>query len=280
MLKPTFPAFFVISSVLDLTDDDSLCEAARLLGCIAIHVRSNLDCRTSNLSKKELTIVLDPNLYHLKALKDFFACTGNIQTSLFHFFKILTQLHRCPDCRELVVFPICVREYEDSIEHSSIVFPKLGPEYKIGLPDSPAQRERFFERLKAAVQAIHKAGVVHLDLYLSNIMWKELEDGDIELKIIDWDAAHFIADNLFPIAHDRISGSGGGGNHRHQLHLVAMKVDAVDHTDHSTSMRYYDISLIRALEAYADNDALASRTKGALDGACIEIQKLYINAAK
>ena len=31
MLKPSFPAFFVISSVLDLTDDDSLAEAARLI---------------------------------------------------------------------------------------------------------------------------------------------------------------------------------------------------------------------------------------------------------
>ncbi len=80
------------------------------------------------------------------------------------------------------MFPIWVREYEDSIDHCSILFPKLGCNYKIGLSDTKEQRERYFEKLKSAIRAIHMACVVYLDLYLSNIMWKELESGDIELK--------------------------------------------------------------------------------------------------
>ena len=116
------------------------------------------------------------------------------------------------------------------------------------------------------------AGVVHLDLYLSNIMWRELESGEIELKIIDWDAAHFITESLFAAARIRI-----GMRHRAQLHEVAMIIDHVDPFDHRVVMEYYDVSLIRALEAYSDYKALTTRTKEELDAACIEIQSRYIN---
>ena len=70
---------------------------------------------------------------------------------------------------------------------ASSLFPKPGSDYKIGLPYTQEQRKIYLEKLKSAIRAIHMAGVVHLDLYLSNIMWKELESGKIELKIIDWD---------------------------------------------------------------------------------------------
>jgi hypothetical protein len=106
-------------------------------------------------------------------------------------------------------------------------------------------------------------------------MWKELESGEIELKIIDWDAAHFIMESLFTEAQIRI-----GGRFRAHLHEVAMKNDRVDHFDHKVSMQYYDISLIRALETFADDPALTTRTKEDLDMACIEIQSRYINTAK
>ena len=204
-----------------------------------------------------------------------FACTGNIQSSVFHYFKIMSQLHRHPDCRDVVLFPICVREYEDSIDHSSIVFPKLGPDYKIGLPDTQEQRELYFGKLKSAIRGIHMAGVVHLDLYLSNIMWKELGSDEIELKIIDWDAAHFITESLFADVQIRID-----GRYRAELHEVAMKHDGVDRFDHKISMEYDDISLIRALETFADDPALTARTKDELDRACIKIQSQYIDAAK
>jgi serine/threonine protein kinase len=143
------------------------------------------------------------------------------------------------------------------------------------LPDTQEKREHYFEKLKSAISAIHKAGVVHLDLYLSNIMWKELESGEIELKIIDWDAAHFITESLFDAARNRIS-----GRYRAKLHEVAMENDHVNHRDHRVAMEYYDISLIRALEAYADYEGLTTRTKEKLDEASIEVQSWYIKAAK
>jgi hypothetical protein len=103
-------------------------------------------------------------------------------------------------------------------------------------------------------------------------MWKELESGEIVMKIIDWDAAHFITESLFAAARIRID-----GRHRTRLHDVAMQNDRVGHFDHKAVMEYYDISLIRALEAYADYEALTTRTKEKLDLACIEIQSRYID---
>ncbi len=44
---------------------------------------------------------------------------------------------------------------------------------------------------------LHQAGVVHLDLFPSNIMWKfEGEGTKIEVKLIDFDAAHSISKNF------------------------------------------------------------------------------------
>jgi hypothetical protein len=36
-------------------------------------------------------------------------------------------------------------------------------------------------------------------------MWKELESGEIELKMIDWDAAHFSTESLYDEAHKRLN---------------------------------------------------------------------------
>ena len=106
-----------------------------------MHVGTDLEFDRSTVlrNSEEMKVLLDPTLYHMKPLKAFYACTANIQSSLFHFFKIMTQLHHFPDCREVVLFPICVREYEDSIDHCSIVFAKLGCDYKSGLPDTQEQ---------------------------------------------------------------------------------------------------------------------------------------------
>jgi hypothetical protein len=43
---------------------------------------------------------------------------------------------------------------------------------------------------------VHKAGVIHVDLYASNVMWKQ-QDGTIFIKIIDWDAAHCLKEGDF-----------------------------------------------------------------------------------
>ena len=51
--------------------------------------------------------------------------------------------------------------------------------------------------VEQAMKAIHRAGVVHLDWYLSNFMWQYQPDsGELSVKIIDFDSAHLLSDSL------------------------------------------------------------------------------------
>ena len=106
--------YCVYVGLCDMTNDDSLCEAVRLLCCIAMHVGTDLEFDRSTLTRnpKEMKVLLDPHSASYEATEGFLCvhCTGNIQCSLFHYFKIMTQLHRFPNCREIVLFSICVGE--------------------------------------------------------------------------------------------------------------------------------------------------------------------------
>jgi hypothetical protein len=68
----------------------------------------------------------------------------------------------------------------------------------------------FIEQLRAVVLRIGKAGVVHGDLYPSNIMWRRSRDeGEVLIKIIDWDAAHCLREGRFvEAAKNRLRGRG------------------------------------------------------------------------
>ena len=46
----------------------------------------------------------------------------------------------------------------------------------------------YLVRLNEAVMKIHEAGVIHIDLYPSNILWR-CQDDNIVIRIVDWDVA-------------------------------------------------------------------------------------------
>ena len=84
--------------------------------------------------------------------------------------------------------------------------------FKIGTPDRLQDSklyERFLQALRKGISHIHEAGVIHCDLYPSNIMWKEAvtaadtegegegQGVEIEIRIIDWDSAHCLDEQEF-----------------------------------------------------------------------------------
>jgi serine/threonine protein kinase len=190
----------------------------------------------------------------------------------------MARLHAVDACRDLVVFPICVRGYNDDPSYSCIVFPRLGEEYQIGLPETRGDRVEFFAKLRSAVRAFHEAGVVHLDFYLSNIMWRKGPDG-IRIKVIDWDPAHFLEEKLFASARERLD-----KNYRSSVRDKVMAMDSANLSVGSrdyyrTQMRYFDISVIVALEKCIDDPALQARSKAELDKACYNVLNAYANAS-
>jgi hypothetical protein len=271
MLKESFPVLIALSHVLDMTNDEQLDEAARLLCCVenivSIPLKIDTGTSTPNARVNKADSMKLSDAFHQKPLHTFFAATGNIQTSLHRYFKIMARLHEREMCRPFVCFPICVREFEDNVKVSSIVFPKLTG-YSIGLPETPELRTLFIQQLKVAISAFHAAGVVHMDLYLSNVMWRIGEDSIVEIKVIDWDAAHFVDEDLQREVRMRLE---DGLNHR--MNIYTRMIMGEDVRDHDDRMKWYDLSLVRVWEHFVDSKLLQFREKNDLDQACISAQR-------
>jgi hypothetical protein len=62
---------------------------------------------------------------------------------------------------------------------------------------NPEVFESFKLALRVAVTQLHEAGVLHGDLYFSNVMWMLDNDGTVQIKIVDWDAAHCLDERKF-----------------------------------------------------------------------------------
>lgn len=151
------------------------------------------------------------------------------------------------------------------------MYPRLAAEYQIGMPDTGALRASLLTQFESGLSRFHDAGVAHLDLYLSNIMWKEISPTEVKLKFIDWDSAHFIEEKLSTEVELRLS------QRRAAVARKAARDDghAVDHVP----MRYYDLSLLYVLRIHIDDAALQARDKATLDAACIDIQLDYTACA-
>jgi serine/threonine protein kinase len=212
---------------------------------------------------------LSKSAYHCKPLSQFFASTGNLQSSLLHFFKVMTRLHNNSECRQVVVFPICVREYDDKVTDTMIVFPKLDRSYKIGLPDTIELRSSFVKQLEDAMSKFHHAGVAHLDLYLSNIMWCPVTEEEVKLKIIDWDAAHFTCEHLSMEVQQRLF------PRRDEVLKQAARDDIKELVNDDDKMKYYDVSLLNVVKKYINEESLRARDKETLDAAFVIAQISY-----
>lgn len=88
---------------------------------------------------------------------------------------------------------------------SSLVYPKFVGN-KIMLPHLQGQRQFFLGQLTIAAGHFHAAGVVHFDLYLSSVMWREVSPSEVIIKVIDWDAAHFLYEKQTQATQYRLNG--------------------------------------------------------------------------
>jgi hypothetical protein len=76
------------------------------------------------------------------------------------------------------------------LREDAILFEKL-VDYQIGLPKDQEDRKKLIAQIEAAVEEMHTRGVVHLVLYVSDIMWKMIADGTCSrVRVIDFDVVH------------------------------------------------------------------------------------------
>lgn len=141
--------------------------------------------------------------------------------------RCLNRLYADETARTVVVFPLCiisggakaVEEGDDTVQERTrectfplLVYPNMVLEgFAVGVPHHDTETfEAYLRAVEKAVDVVHAAGVVHLDLYVSNIMHR-VQNGTIEIKIIDWDAAHLIGE---PPGSDRVKAALRGHRNR------------------------------------------------------------------
>jgi hypothetical protein len=140
--------------------------------------------------------------------------------------------------------------HDDEVD---IVFKKLNTAvWKIGIPSDKNLRGHYLELLECALKSIHKAGVVHLDIYPSNIMWRvhPMDPTKIMLKVIDWDSVHYSNEHLSAMVRNRLCNYIG----RDILALAK-----------GNELFQYDLSLFDIIKENIDNEKFQSNEKRILD---------------
>jgi serine/threonine protein kinase len=147
--------------------------------------------------------------------------------------RALNLLFAVPELRKHVVFPLAVRapvEGEDDGNYRIIYENVCEDRYTIGTPDrlnNPDLYGLFVNEVSRIVDMVHQAGVLHCDLYPSNIMWRprrvhltsyapsagcasaaagaaDRTEAGVDVQIIDWDVAHCLYEGDF---YDAVKGA-------------------------------------------------------------------------
>ena len=221
VLDESFPTYIPISKHLDLSDPVErqvasayITKASAFCEKLYDSIRSRINPSSSVAQKETLRLVVD-DTYYIKTLNrevyerglGLFSANDSdhlkVENGIYHMIDALNLVYKSSEARPFAEYPLSIRtpdgESDDCYQIIYRDLTKLG--FLIGAPNR-ITNERIFDlyvkALTAAVACIHRAGVIHVDLYLSNVMWLHNEDsGVIEIKIIDWDAAHCLDEGKF-----------------------------------------------------------------------------------
>jgi hypothetical protein len=148
-----------------------------------------------------------------------------IGIGLGHWVEVWNALEAKSSARAVAVLPVAVLSEDTAITSETalpskkkstpappvervpemqydVVYPNLAAEgFKMGAPnrvEDEAAYVEFVSALTGAVDAVHGAGVVHGDLYASNVFWRRREKregdpGGIEIRLVDWDRSYLAA---------------------------------------------------------------------------------------
>lgn len=262
ILPPSFPTYIPLSKRLDLSDPQErmlasayLIKAKAHVNNIGLSLQKQHDLRP--FSKVELLPIVDmilseAPLHFIKRITTEVFDRGfgmfvedrdhlNIGPGIEHMFEALNMMYSSTPARHIPEYPLSIRTPDELSQNCyELVFRHLGAEgYVIGCPDRIINAilfDKYRIAYRESVKAVNDAGVVHGDLYLSNVMWR-LRNDVVEIKIIDWDAAHCLSEGVFaPGVQSRLSDYLGErnlkfGREHDELYVSVMDLDiSLDNT--------------------------------------------------
>jgi len=134
----------------------------------------------------------------------------------------------------------------------------------------------YISAVNEAMAALHAAGVIHGDMYISNIMWRMSPDRSaVEVKLIDWDTA-FLAEDGLPDAMEKAWKS---------MCKWCLYKTRSPQVDEAVNLRLLDSFMVDTLKHFCSDDkglsdewmkAAGDKSAGQLNHAFARMQCLYV----
>jgi hypothetical protein len=200
ILEPTFPTFIPLSKHLDLSDPYESKVAFAYIKkasdhCLALHLLLQMtvppDVRQvpqigmaldlSN-SRRLFVKTIDRDAYQrgIGLFADHDENPTDVDSGIQNMMMVFNTLYNSA-ARQYVEFPLSIRTPDAaSMKFYQIIYRNLSTlGFVIGAPNRMTDEDncnKYCISLRRAVDAVHAAGVLHVDLYLSNVMWKKTGD--------------------------------------------------------------------------------------------------------
>ena len=195
LLYPSFPVLHLTSHVLDSLDAEGLRTIARHLHTFREVCRSqNSQLQESLIVNGKIFISLDTSQFFQKPISSVFPrCASQLQ-SILNMYEIFQRLHDNQYAE--AVLPVAIRSGQLDERHylnnDYLLFPMLQDEFRMGVPFHDDDFNNYLRALTLAYKRMHIIGVVHLDGYPSNILWRKSLEGEIVIRFVDFDVASFL----------------------------------------------------------------------------------------
>jgi len=195
LLCPSFPVLHLTSHVLDSLDAEGLRTIARHLYRFRELCRfQNSQLREGLVVNGEIFIALDAKQFYQKPISSVFHRCPSLLQSILNMYEIYQRLH--DNQYEEAVLPVAIRsgklDEKHYLDNDFLLFPMLQDEFRMGVPLHDADFQNYLHALKLAYKRMHSIGVVHLDGYPSNILWRKSLEGEIVIRFVDFDVASFL----------------------------------------------------------------------------------------
>ena len=208
LLEPSFSVLHLSTGILDANTypDEVATHLTALKRFCREMVKKNSGLINSKSFQSKVEVCLNRDLYHLKISTQIFFRYAN-QDESFHYmwrtFEALKDVSAVVKPLGYALLTLLSDNKSTEISDGNyVIFPRL-KDYSMGVPLKDNLFADYLFQMKEFLRNIHGCGVIHMDLYPSNILWKN-ENETIQLGVVDWDVATFKQDSFSKLVEERL----------------------------------------------------------------------------
>jgi serine/threonine protein kinase len=260
-LQDSLPVLHMVTDVLDANNPLGLDLIARMLAMAKDFVKSKAreieQCsqQSSAVGISATTFVFDTDKFFVKEKDKVYNRFKPLDLEdgalplLWDVFEALAPVEGAEKA-----LGYCDLQLVGSREVRCLVFHNLLQQgYRMGVPEDAGDYREFLIALEVLVRQVHARGVIHVDLYPSNIMWAKV-NGVVRIRIVDWDSATFAGQ---PLSEGMLL----------RLDARSPYVYRVTSGKASSKSDAWNVFLLSKVSAAADRAAMASRNAGTVNAA-------------